>query len=38
MKSKTLAIGLISVLMLPIVMSLGSCALPSGDETDTAET
>ena len=38
MKSKTLAIGLISVLMLPIVLSLGSCALSSGDGTDTAET
>ena len=35
MKSKTLTIRIISVLMIPIVMSLGSCALSSGDETYT---
>ena len=38
MKSKTLTIRIISVLMIPIVMSLGSCAVPASDDTDQAET
>ena len=38
MKSKTHAIRIISGLMIPIVMSLGSCAVPASDDTDQAET
>ena len=38
MKSKTHAIRIISGLMIPIVMALGSCAVPASDDTDQAET